>query len=208
MRKLVFFLGPAGAGKTTIAKTLAKRYRAALFDMDTMLRPAAAALMKLAGLDPEDRDSATYKSLCRDLGYRITMDAALENIELGTDAYVIGPFTKETESPEWLVKELESIGASVENVEVKVVFVHLADSLSYYQRIKERGLSLDDWKLDNWNVFSQTLAIRDIHWDIPISHIFYYNNSVPSVPITDDSFMSVERFIYGSSSLNAERNEE
>jgi adenylate kinase family enzyme len=199
MRKLVFFLGPAGAGKTTIAKALAKRSRAALFDMDTLLRPAAVALMKLAGQDPEDRDSITYKTLCRDLGYRITMDAALENVELGSDAFVIGPFTKETESKEWLVKELEGIGASVDDVAVKVVFVHLADQTSYYERIQERGSSLDDWKLTNWDEFSRTLIVRDIKWSIPDSSILYYDNSAP---LTDESINSVARFIYDDSELD------
>lgn len=199
MRKLVFFLGPAGAGKTTIAKALAKRSRAALFDMDTLLRPTAVALMKLAGQDPEDRDSITYKILCRDLGYRITMDAALENVELGSDAFVIGPFTKETESKEWLVKELEGIGASVDDVAVKVVFVHLADQTSYYERIQERGSSLDDWKLTNWDEFSRTLIVRDIKWSIPDSSILYYDNSAP---LTDESINSVARFIYDDSELD------
>ena len=88
--RLVFFLGGAGAGKTTAAKALAARRRAAVFDMDTRLRPAAEALMTLAGLDPSDRESDAYQKLCRELGYRITMDAALENVAVGTDAFVIG----------------------------------------------------------------------------------------------------------------------
>ena len=125
MRKLIFVLGAAGTGKTTVAKALARLRRAALFDMDTLLRPAAAAIMSQAGLDPNDRDSAEYKRLCRDLGYRITMDAALENISIGTDALVIGPFTKETEDKLWLESELSSIGVSLDTVDVKVIIIHL-----------------------------------------------------------------------------------
>ncbi|WP_338325855.1 hypothetical protein [Paenibacillus luteus] len=127
MRKLVFFVGGAGAGKTTLAKGLAKKRSVAIMDMDTLLRPAAIALMTQAGLDPNDRDSEDYKRLCRDLGYRITMDAALENIANECDIFVIGPFTKETEAPLWIEQELGSIGASLMDVEVKVVFVYLSD---------------------------------------------------------------------------------
>ena len=99
MRKLIFFIGPAGAGKTTLAKAWAHKHGGAFLDMDTLLRPAAEAIMTLAGQDPNDRDSPTYKTYCRDLGYRITMDAALENLELGLDAIVVGPFTKELADP-------------------------------------------------------------------------------------------------------------
>src|SRR5665647_307340 len=106
MPKLVFFLGPAGSGKTTLAKTLIEKHHAAFFDMDTLARPAAEAIMTLSGLDPNDRDSPIYKQYCRDLGYRITMDAALENLHLGIDAFVIGPFTQELEDPLWLEQEL------------------------------------------------------------------------------------------------------
>ena len=127
MNKLVFFLGPAGAGKTTLAKAIASRRKVPFFDMDILLRPAADAIMTLHGLDPADRDSATYKKLCRDLGYRITMDAALDNINLGTDAFVVGPFTKEAADPEWISNELARIGSSLQDVDVKVVLVGLAN---------------------------------------------------------------------------------
>ncbi|NHN30676.1 AAA family ATPase [Paenibacillus agricola] len=195
MRKLVFFLGPAGAGKTTLAKALTKKRKAAFFDMDTLSRPAAEAIMALAGLDPQDRDSVAYKAHCRDLGYRITMDAALENIELGSDAYVVGPFTKESDSHAWLENELKRIGASIHDVDVKVVFVHLDGAASYKKRIKERGSSLDDWKLGNWSEFSQSLQIRQIHWELPGSSILYFNNSQP---LSEATFSIIENFVYGN----------
>ncbi|HEX7055765.1 MAG TPA: hypothetical protein VF260_01035, partial [Bacilli bacterium] len=88
MAKLIFVLGPAAAGKTTLARALAAKRKIALFDMDTLLRPAAEAIMTIVGQDPTDRDSPLYKKYCRDLGYRMTMDAALDNIALGCDAIV------------------------------------------------------------------------------------------------------------------------
>ncbi len=127
MGKLVFFVGGAGAGKTTLAKAIARKRGAVLLDMDTLLRPAAIVVMTAAGLDPDDRDSDAYKRLCRDLGYRITMDAALENVAVGNDVFVIGPFTREIGEAEWIESELAAIGASLQDVEVKAVVVTLAD---------------------------------------------------------------------------------
>ncbi|BBH22284.1 ATPase [Paenibacillus baekrokdamisoli] len=195
MRKLIFVLGGAGAGKTTVAKALAHTRRAALFDMDTLLRPAAEAIMTQAGLDPNDRDSATYKRLCRDLGYRITMDAALENIAIGTDAIVIGPFTQETEDPLWLENELAAIGATMNEVEVKVVVVHLQDEQLYQQRIEARSSVLDRWKLDNWSQFRRSLTRREIKWNLATDSILYFDNSGM---LSEERLTMLERFIYGN----------
>lgn len=194
MRKLVFFLGPAGAGKTTLTKALAAKRGAAFFDMDTLLRPAAEAVMTMAGLDPNDRDSAEYKRLCRDLGYRITMDVALDNVRLHADVFVVGPFTKETDDPLWIEAELARIGASLTDVEVKVVFAYLEDTALYRERIEARGSVLDAWKLDHWAEFSRSLTIRDIRWNIPSSSILYFDNSAP---LSESSVTQVERFLYG-----------
>lgn len=197
MRKLVFFVGGAGAGKTTLAKALAKRRGVAILDMDTVLRPAAVALMTQAGLDPSDRDSSVYKTLCRDLGYRITMDAALENISIGGDIFVIGPFTKETETPDWIEQELSSIGASLVDVDVKVVFVYLRDDRLHYERIVQRGSVLDQYKLDNWSDFSRSLVKRELKWRIPASSVLYFDNSQG---LDDQSLASLEQFVFGGDS--------
>ncbi|WP_188997237.1 AAA family ATPase [Paenibacillus nasutitermitis] len=197
MRKLVFFIGGAGAGKTTVAKALAARRHAALFDMDTLSRPASEAIMRLAGLDPNDRDSPVYKAYCRDLGYRLTMDAALENVEIGSDAYVIGPFTKETEDPHWLERELAAIGASLADVEVKVIFVTLEGEGLYRQRIQERGSVLDGWKLENWGSFRKSLVPRDTRWNLPSSSVLHYDNSASW---NEGRITQLEHFIYGEGS--------
>ncbi|PZE21631.1 AAA family ATPase [Paenibacillus xerothermodurans] len=194
MSKMVFFLGPAGAGKTTLAKAVASRRRAAFFDMDTLSRPAAEAILLLSGLDPNDRDSAVYKTRCRDLGYRITMDAALENAALHTDVFIVGPFTRETENQDWLDQELAEAGLSQADVDVKVVFVYLAEESLYRERIRERGLELDTWKLENWTEFRQSVKKRDIHWKLSSSSILYLDNSAP---LAGDVIARVERFIFG-----------
>jgi predicted kinase len=195
MRKIVFFTGPAGAGKSTLAKILAKKHLTAYFDMDTLSRPAAETIMSISGLDPNDRDSPIYKKYCRDLGYRVTMDAALENMELGVDVFVIGPFTKELEDPQWLENELSKVGASMSDVEAKVIFIFLPDEKSYHLRILERGLASDAWKLENWSSFSQSLIQKEIKWNLTASSILYFNNSGP---LTQEKLLLVEQFIYGS----------
>jgi predicted kinase len=195
MRKLIFFIGPAGAGKTTLAKALAKKRGTALLDMDTLLRPAAETIMTITGHDPSDRDSAVYKMYCRDLGYRVTMDAALENVQLGTDIIVIGPFTKETADPAWLEAELARIGASPADVQIRAVAVFLPQEELYRQRIQSRGLEIDEWKLGNWNDFRGSLIAREIKWELPEGSIIHFDNSGE---LTEEKLAGLEQLIYGT----------
>ncbi|CQR55827.1 AAA family ATPase [Paenibacillus riograndensis] len=195
MNQLVFFLGPAGAGKTTLAKAVASRRKAAVLDMDILLRPAADVIMQMHGLDPADRDSAEYKRLCRDLGYRITMDAALDNMGLDCDVFVVGPFTKEAAEPDWIGGELARIGRTLEEIVVKVVLVSLGNTGLYRERIEGRHLPLDAWKFQNWETFRTSLGTRTIAWPLPADNILQIDNSDPDVRTAAEA---VERFIYGS----------
>ncbi|MBM7569248.1 AAA family ATPase [Paenibacillus sacheonensis] len=195
MRKLIFFIGPAGAGKTTLAEAWIRRHGGAYLDMDTLLRPAAQALMTLAGRDPEDRDSPFYKQHCRDLGYRITMDAALQQLALDRDAVAVGPFTRETETADWLETELARIGASTADVLVKAVYVYLPDEDDYLARIHGRASSLDAWKLQNWPQFRHSLRHRNIAWPLPPESVLRFDNSGP---YTDGKLAELERFILRS----------
>lgn len=179
MRKLIFFIGPAGAGKTTLAKAWVRRHGGAFLDMDTLLRPAAEAIMTLAGQDPSDRDSPFYKAHCRDLGYRITMDTALEQLTLDQDAIVIGPFTKEQGDPLWLEGELARIGATIHDISVRVIYAYLPSEEDYKERIRVRGSALDVWKLENWQQFRPSLQRSEVTWRIDPSSLLYWDNSEP-----------------------------
>jgi hypothetical protein len=135
--------------------------------------------MTLAGQDPSDRDSPFYKQHCRDLGYRITMDAALEQLTLDQDAIVIGPFTKEQGDPLWLEGELARIGASIQNVSVRVIYAYLPSEDVYKERIRLRGAALDVWKLDNWEQFRSSLQRREVTWRMEPASLLYWDNSEP-----------------------------
>ncbi|CAM4126610.1 hypothetical protein PAAL109150_11585 [Paenibacillus alkaliterrae] len=66
MQKLVFFVGVAGTGKTTVARKLSDRIPAAFLDRDTIGGRFVEAILELQGFDKRDRDSDFYKKHLRD----------------------------------------------------------------------------------------------------------------------------------------------
>ncbi|WP_059049889.1 AAA family ATPase [Paenibacillus senegalimassiliensis] len=178
MLKLVFFVGVAGTGKTTVARKLARRMSAAFLDRDTVGGRFAEKILEMNGLDTNDRDSAFYKEHLRDLEYEATRDICIENLSAGQNVFMISPFTAELKSREWLGKLLQDAGMSSQEVDVKVVVVTLEDMDTQKERIIERSTDRDSWKLSHWDDFKQRVQfVPEINWDIPASSIYVFDNS-------------------------------
>lgn len=178
MLKLVFFVGVAGTGKTTVARKLARRMSAAFLDRDTVGGRFAEKILEMNGLDTNDRDSDFYKKHLRDLEYEATRDICIENLSAGQNVFMISPFTAELKSREWLGKLLQDAGMSSQEVDVKVVVVTLEDMDTQKERIIERSTDRDSWKLSHWDDFKQRVQfVPEINWDIPASSIYVFDNS-------------------------------
>ncbi|WP_018749902.1 AAA family ATPase [Paenibacillus sanguinis] len=178
MLKLVFFVGVAGTGKTTVARKLARRMSAAFLDRDTVGGRFAEKILEMNGLDTNDRDSDFYKQHLRDLEYEATRDICIENLSAGQNVFMISPFTAELKSREWLGKLLQDAGMSSQEVDVKVVVVTLEDMDTQKERIIERSTDRDSWKLSHWDDFKQRVQfVPEINWDIPKSSIYIFDNS-------------------------------
>ena len=101
MARLVFFTGHAGAGKSTIAARAVPALHArtgesfCLLDKDTLYGAYSARVMHLLTGDAQDRDSPTYLDNLRDPEYAGLIDVARENLALGVNALVVGPFSRE-----------------------------------------------------------------------------------------------------------------
>lgn len=100
--RLVVVCGNAGTGKTTWARQLAQRWRAALLDLDTVGDRLVAAAQQELGRDPNDRDSPEYKRTFRDAVHE-TLFALARDCE--GPVVIVAPFTRERVLPdfrEWL----------------------------------------------------------------------------------------------------------
>lgn len=178
MQKLVFFVGVAGTGKTTVAEKVSAHIPCAFLDRDTVGGRFVERFLEMNDLDPKDRDSQFYKENLRDLEYDTTKDICIENLRAGQNVFMISPFTAELKNKEWIEEVITASGKTKEEVDVKVVVVTLQDIEQQRKRIEERGTDRDTWKLENWDSYETRVDfVPTINWDIPKENIEIFDNS-------------------------------
>ncbi len=178
MQKLVFFVGVAGTGKTTVAREIAAQIPCAFLDRDTVGGRFVERFLEKEGLDKNDRDSKFYKENLRDLEYDTTKDICIENIAAGQNVFMISPFTAELKNKQWIEAVLEQSGKTMNEVDVKVVVVTLGDIEQQRKRIEERGTVRDTWKLENWDSYETRVNfVPTVNWGIRETSIYLFDNS-------------------------------
>lgn len=178
MQKLVFFVGVAGTGKTTVAEKVVEHIPAAFLDRDTVGGRFVERFLEMNDLDPNDRDSDFYKKHLRDLEYDTTKDICIENLRVGQNVFMISPFTSELKNKQWIEEVIHASGKTKKEIDVKVVVVTLQDIEQQRNRIEMRGTERDTWKLENWDSYETRVNfVPEINWDIPKTSIEVFDNS-------------------------------
>lgn len=159
----LFILGHAASGKTTLAKSwiksrMKKGEHWCLMDKDDSGEILAPPLMVSMGLDPNDRDSSDYKSKVRDLEYLACLNVAKEQLKLGINVVLPGPWTKELKN-----EDIFNPHKLMFPYDTQLEFVYLdipEDEIK--KRILKRKNLRDNWKINNWSKFAETLKINPI----------------------------------------------
>ncbi|QGF22652.1 AAA family ATPase [Raineyella fluvialis] len=155
MPTLLFVVGPAGSGKSTCAKSIARRLRAAYVDKDTVATGFTEALLVQAGTDPHERDNnAYYQDHVMDLEYETILRIATDNLLLGMSVVLDAPFGRYLGDDHYVIGAAERLGWPED---VRLVVAHVrVDGEVIRQRLVGRGLERDAWKVGHWGEFWST----------------------------------------------------
>ncbi|CAM3815832.1 AAA family ATPase [Polynucleobacter antarcticus] len=155
--RLILFAGHAGTGKSTLAKKalpliIEKTGETFFFlDKDTAYGAYSSHVMELTTNNPNDRDSPFYLKNIRDWEYAGLIAIAKENLQLGVNVILVGPFSTEIQSGRMFNPAL--LGVPPET-SIKVAWIDL-DEEEAKRRIEKRADPRDEWKLQQWDQYIQ-----------------------------------------------------
>ena len=172
---LILFAGHAGVGKTTLAKKAIATIMAqtkesyCFLDKDTVYGRYSSKVMALSTGDGNDRDSPFYLENLRDQEYLGLFDIVRENIDLGVNVILVGPFSKEIQSGMFF--DPTQLGLP-ETTHIRVAWIDLSESEAR-RRIESRRDTRDDWKLEHWSEYAKRRVEPPQH-----PHLFRFDNTV------------------------------
>ena len=153
--RLILFAGHAGTGKSTLAKRALPLIIEStgedffFLDKDTVYGAFSAHVMALTTQNPNDRDSPFYLQNLRDWEYQGLIDIARENLLLGVNVILVGPFSKEIQSGRMFNPEALGIPAQTK---ISIAWINLEESEAK-RRMEKRADPRDQWKLAHWDEY-------------------------------------------------------
>ncbi|CAH1196880.1 MULTISPECIES: AAA family ATPase [Paenibacillus] len=160
---LIFLIGSAGSGKSTIGKKLAAEHHFCYLDKDVVCNTFTGKLLEAHGYSPHERDGNTYyRDTVMDLEYETLLNVANDNLQLGRSVILDAPFVGYFHKSDYIDGLISKYGW--EEVIPVVLRVDVnADVLQ--QRIRSRGLERDKWKLEHWDTFVQGIQANICMWE-------------------------------------------
>lgn len=155
--RLILFAGHAGTGKSTLAKKalpliIEKTGEDFFFlDKDTVYGAFSAHVMELTTQNPNDRDSPYYLENLRDWEYQGLIDIARENLLLGVNVILVGPFSKEIQSGRMF--NAQELGVPPQT-SIQIAWIDLEKSEAK-NRMEKRADPRDEWKLAHWEQYAK-----------------------------------------------------
>ncbi|WP_223840266.1 AAA family ATPase [Saccharopolyspora pogona] len=182
-------MGPAGSGKSYVARELAHKLRAVYLDKDSVAGELVDAALELAGRQAGGReDDPTYIERLMPAEYAALFATAADNLRLGLPVVLDAPFAAYLGDPDFLITSADRAswptGTPLVVVEVRT------SAETVRARLIQRALPRDQAKLADWPAFWQRLGTQDCAWS-GAQHVVVDNDDEPDldavVGLTDDA---------------------
>lgn len=171
---LIFLIGPAGSGKSTVGKLLAQKLHYCYLDKDMLANQFTGAMLIDKGFEPTQRDDCEYyKDVIYSLEYNSLLAVACDNLNLGNSVILDAPFIGYFNQKDYVTNYLTQNNLSYVNAIVLKVSVN---SQTLKTRIMSRNNERDAWKLKNWDTFLNSLKAKVCQWD-GIKYIEFDNSN-------------------------------
>lgn len=160
--KVIFLVGPAGSGKSTVGKLIASHFQFSYLDKDVVCNKFTGKLLETQGISPNARDGCEfYQKQIMPLEYETLLEIAADNVRSGISVILDAPFVGYFTDEDYINKLSKKY--NFENY-VPLVLRVTVSSETLFNRIKERSLKRDEWKLENWDVFIDSLKSKKCLW--------------------------------------------
>jgi len=160
--RVIFLVGPAGSGKSTVGKLIASHFQFSYLDKDVVCNKFTGKLLETQGISPNARDGCEfYQKQIMPLEYETLLEIAADNVRSGISVILDAPFVGYFTDQDYIDKLSERY--NFQNY-IPLVLRVTVSSGTLFKRIKERSLKRDEWKLENWDVFIDSLKSKKCLW--------------------------------------------
>jgi predicted kinase len=170
--RVVFVIGIAGAGKSTIARQLAAGLRGVYLDKDTVAGSFTGQILESAGHERGDRDSDFYRNVVMPLEYETLLSIGEDNMRLGHPVIFDAPFGAYFSDREYIRRRATEKSWPAGR---RIVLRVQVNKERNRQQLSQRTSPRDAWKLEHWDEFWAS-AQRDCLWE-DVEHITVDNTA-------------------------------
>lgn len=177
---LIFLIGAAASGKSTIGKIVATEYNFCYLDKDIVCNHFTGLLLESKGYSPNERDGCPfYSDVIMSIEYKTLLDIANDNLKLGKSVILDAPFIGYFSNSHY-IDELKN-NYDWQNVTTLVLQVSINfDVLK--ERMIARANERDQWKFDHWETYIKSIREKQCQWEN--TEIRKFDNSNSSIDIS------------------------